>query len=93
MFNVFVEFVTILLLVFDVFWTYGIFSPQPGIEPAHPALEGEVLTHWTSREVLPLLLSLPTTGASQHSDHHYGSFSSSFTSLLALLLPFSPFSI
>ena len=44
-FKVFIEFVTILLL----FWFYGhkacgILAPQPGIEPAPAALEGEVLT-------------------------------------------------
>ena len=32
-----------------MFWVfgheaYGILAPRPGIEPAHPALEGEVLT-------------------------------------------------
>ena len=47
-FKVFIEFVTILLL-FYVFWlfgheTCGILAPSPGIEPAPPALEGEVLT-------------------------------------------------
>ena len=47
-FKVFIEFVTILLL-FSVFWFFGckacgILAPQPGIEPALPALEGEVLT-------------------------------------------------
>ena len=47
-FKVFIEFVTILLL-FYVFWFFGlkargILAPQPGIEPAPPAPEGEVLT-------------------------------------------------
>ena len=47
-FKIFIEFVTILLL----FYVSGFFghktcrtlSPQPGIEPISPALEGEVLT-------------------------------------------------
>ena len=47
-FKVFIEFVTILLL-FYVFWffgleTCGVLALRPGIEPAPPALEGEVLT-------------------------------------------------
>ena len=48
---VFIEFVTILLL-FYVLWFFfffghkapGILAPGPGIEPATPELEGEVLT-------------------------------------------------
>ena len=39
-FKVFIEFVTILLL-FYVLWDL---SYRPWFEPAHPALEGEVLT-------------------------------------------------
>ena len=47
-FKVFTEFVTILLL-FYIFGFFGqeacgILAPGPGIEPAPPALEGEVLT-------------------------------------------------
>ena len=47
-FKVFIKFVTILLL-FYVFWFFGpeacgILAPRPGIEPATPVLEGEVLT-------------------------------------------------
>ena len=47
-FNVFIEFVTILLL-FYVFGFFGgeacgILAPLLGIEPTLPALEGEVLT-------------------------------------------------
>ena len=46
--KLFTEFVIILLLMF-VFWFFGheplgILAPWPGIEPAHPALESEVLT-------------------------------------------------
>ena len=46
--KVFTEFVTILFL-FLCFWFFGltacgILAPQPGIEPACPVLEGEVLT-------------------------------------------------
>ena len=46
-FKVFIEFVTILLLV--CFWFFGyeayqILAPRPGIEPVPPALGGKVLT-------------------------------------------------
>ena len=46
-FKVFIEFVTILLRF--MFWFFdpeacGSLAPQPGIEPASPALEGKVLT-------------------------------------------------
>ena len=60
MFKVFIEFVTILLLfcVFDFFFfgpeACGILAPQPGIEPAPPALEGSVLT--TGSPGTPLLV-------------------------------------
>ena len=30
---------------------YRILIPQPGIEPAPPALEARSLNHWTAREV------------------------------------------
>ena len=46
-FEVFIEFVTILLLLYVLFFgyeTYGILAAQPGIEPASPALEDKVLT-------------------------------------------------
>ena len=46
-FKVFMEFVTILLLFYVLFFgleARGILAPRPGIEPAPPALEGEVLT-------------------------------------------------
>ena len=50
-FKVFIEFVTLLLLLlcFGFFFFFGrkacgILAPQPGIEPATPALEGDVLT-------------------------------------------------
>ena len=45
--KVFIEFVTILLLFYVlVFWPQGMWnlSSPPGIKPAPPALEGEVLT-------------------------------------------------
>ena len=45
-FKVFIEFITILFL-FYVFFDHeacGILAPRPGIQPAPPALEGEVLT-------------------------------------------------
>ena len=49
-FKVFIEFVTILLpFFFSLFWFFGpkacgVLAPWPGIEPTHPALEGEILT-------------------------------------------------
>ena len=47
-FKVFVAFITTLLLLYVLFFfdskACGILAPQPGIEPALPALEGEVLT-------------------------------------------------
>ena len=35
---------------------YGILVPQPGIELASPALEAWSLNHWTTREVLQIIL-------------------------------------
>ena len=45
-FKVFVEFITIFYFVFWLFGhkAYGIFAPKPGVEPAPPAVESEVLT-------------------------------------------------
>ena len=46
-FKVFTEFVTILLLFYVLVFGVkagGILAPWPGVEPAPPALEGEVLT-------------------------------------------------
>ena len=46
-FKVFIEFVIILLLFYVLDFGHeacGILAPWPGIEPALPALEGEVLT-------------------------------------------------
>ena len=38
-----------------LFWPYhtacGILVPQPGIEPAPPAVEAQSPNHWTAREV------------------------------------------
>ena len=36
----------------------GILAPQPGIEPAFPALEAWSLNHWTAREVSPYIVIL-----------------------------------
>ena len=42
-------------LIFLIFWPHstagGILVPQPGIEPAYPALEAQSLNHWTTREI------------------------------------------
>ena len=59
--KVFIEFVTILLLLF-MFWFFGCdacgsFTPQLGIKPISPVLEGEVLTAGTAREIPSLLLT------------------------------------
>ena len=46
-FKVFIEFVTTLFLYFVWFFgreACGILGPRPGIKPAHPILEGEILT-------------------------------------------------
>ena len=34
---------------------WEILVPQPGVEPAPPALEAQSLNHWTTREVPTLL--------------------------------------
>lgn len=37
-----------------IYWPYmvcGILVPEPGIQPAPPALEGQGLSHWTTKEV------------------------------------------
>ena len=61
-FKVFIEFVTILLL----FWFFGckacgipIPAPRPGMEPAPPVLEGEVLTTGPPGKSFPLCLMSP----------------------------------
>ena len=49
--EVFIELVTILLLFHVLVFGHeacGIFTPQPGIKPKPPALEGEVLTTGSS---------------------------------------------
>ena len=43
-FKVFIQFIILLLLYILIFLAYEILTPQPGIEPSVPALEGEVLT-------------------------------------------------
>ena len=72
--KVFIEFVTILLLVYNLaFWVqaYRILAPQPGIEPTPPALEGEV-NHWTARDIglfLPCPPGITLCGGSQPPHH------------------------
>ena len=62
-FKVYIEFVTILLLLF-MFWfcglqACGIAASRPGVEPTSPALEGEVLTTGLPRKFLfPHFLNL-----------------------------------
>ena len=36
---------------FFCYTAYGIFVPQPGIEPTSLVLEAQSLNHWTAREV------------------------------------------
>ena len=46
-FQSFIKFVIILLLLYVLIFAheaYGILSPQPGIEPTPPSMEGEILT-------------------------------------------------
>ena len=46
-FKIFIEFVTVLLLSYALFFgqeACSILTPQPGMEPAPPALEDEFLT-------------------------------------------------
>ena len=58
-FKVFIEFVTILLLSVLCFGFLAVrHSPQPGIEPTLPALEGEVLTTGPPGKSLLFLLHL-----------------------------------
>ena len=64
-FKVFIEFITILLLLF-MFWFFsqeacGILAPLPGIKPTPPALEGKVLTTRPPRKSPPSLSFLPNS--------------------------------
>ena len=59
-FKVFIEFVTILFLFHAFgfcfcFKACGILAPQPGIKPASPALEDEVLTNGPPRKFQSLM--------------------------------------
>ena len=58
--KVFIEFVTIFLLLYGFFFLvrrHGrILAPQPGIEPTPPALEARSINYWTSREVWKRIL-------------------------------------
>ena len=61
-FEVFIEFVTILLLFF-MFWIFGqeacgILVPWPGIRPTPPALESEVLTTGPPGKSLTIFFAL-----------------------------------
>ena len=50
-FKVFIEFVTMLLLFYVLFFgqeACGIIAPGPGIKPIPPALDGEALDHQRS---------------------------------------------
>ena len=39
------------IVFFFCYTAYGIFVPQPGIEPTSLVLEAQSLNHWTAREV------------------------------------------
>ena len=56
--KVFIECVTILLLLFMflAMRQVGILAPLPGIESAPPALESKTLNHWTTSEVPYIIL-------------------------------------
>ena len=57
--KVFIEFVTILLLLFMFLFfgpkACGILAPPPGIKPTSPALEGKVITSGPSGKSLSFL--------------------------------------
>ena len=64
-FKVFIEFITILLLLF-MLWFFsqepcGILAPLPGIKPTPPALEGKALTTRPPRKSPPSLSFLPNS--------------------------------
>ena len=40
----------------------GILLPRPGIEPMPPAVEAQILNHWTTREGPGLTISYKTSG-------------------------------
>ena len=72
--TIFIEFVTQYCFC-CMFWFFGheacgILAPQPGIEPAAPALEGEVF--WTAREVPSFVFSFVVgkTFTIQHCQKH-----------------------
>ena len=59
--EVFTEFVTIQLLLYVLVFgqkAYGILTPQPGLEPALPALEGGILTTGPPGKFLSAALNL-----------------------------------
>ena len=65
-FNVFIEYVTILLLFYVLVFgrkANGILAPRPGIEPAPPALEGEVSTTGSTGKSLNLFFFNPANYA------------------------------
>ena len=52
-----------------MFWFFGceacgILAPRPKIEPAPPALEGEVLSHWTTIQTLYSISTPPAAATS-----------------------------
>ena len=61
-FKVFIAFVTILFLFYVWFFgceACGILAPQPGLKPAPPALEDEVLTTGPPGRSLVIIIYLP----------------------------------
>ena len=50
----------LVVLFFFLFWpccaACRILVPRPGIEPMLPAVEAQILNHWTAREVPPLVV-------------------------------------
>ena len=64
--KVFIEFVTILVLLFFMFCFSGcetcrILAPRPGIEPAPPVFEGKVLTTSLPRKSLKYFVCVQTS--------------------------------
>ena len=84
-FKVFIEFVTILLLFYDLVFlapeACRILAPRPGVEPASSALEGKSLNHWRAREV-PKLVNFYVAILILKMEEKKGIFSTNFALLL-----------
>ena len=78
-----------------MFWFFeecGILVPQPGIEPAPLALEGEVFNHWTAKEV-PSFVIFKTYNTLSFSSNFYSCCLFLFKLVLLKLFQFYPGSV